>query len=105
MFSIFKVISHQPPYSIHLQYKYEYTYPIEKVEDFIFKWLRESKNKLRQDVHIGVFHTMGVGSGKERWTEGQEGTLQSQVDLGDFFFTIIIITFPHKFGGFWSQAH
>lgn len=29
---------------------------------------------------------MGVGSGKERWTEGQEGTLQSQVDLGDFFF-------------------
>lgn len=37
LFSIFKIISHQPYYSIHLQCKYKYTYPIEKVEDIIFK--------------------------------------------------------------------
>lgn len=46
---------------------------------------------------------MGVGSGKEQWTEGQEGTLQSKWIWVIFF--IIIITFPHKFGGLWSQAH
>lgn len=99
-FSIFKIISHQPYYSIHLQYKYKHTYPIEKVEDIIFKWLRESKGNLRQGVHVGVLYTMGVGSGKEQWIEGQEGTIQSKWIWVIFFLLshtlTSLVAFDHK---------
>lgn len=119
LFSIFKIISHQPHYSIHLQYKYKYTYPIEKVKDIIFKWLRESKGNFWQGVHR-CLHTMGVGSGKEQWIEGQEGTLQSKWIWVIFFYyyyyhkpsqvswllltnTLIYHSQPHSFSVFPSE--